>query len=443
MAASSVTVAIRGRPRRTHVAFVINTLGGGGAERSTLNLARGLVDRGHTVDLLTFADEVVFRRELSPQVRLFKVNLQRRSWYGRRVRRIKFFWRYRRKLLQILKCRTHSRPRPATAMGLFRMLRGERLEDVHALVEYIDQEKPDCILPSLARSKVSTLLARRFTEWNPIVIPIVRNVMMRRTKRTRHRYRVLFPFADRFVAISKGVGESMVQHLNLPSSLITCIYNPIDIRSIESLSIDLPVHPWMMDGGTPVIVSVGRLVSAKDFPTLLKAVAELRTRIPVRLIILGEGPCREGLEKLVSELALQDSVLLPGWVDNPFSFMRRASAFVLSSKWEGLGNVLIEALACGCPCVSTNCPSGPSEILDEGRVGPLVPIGDSIALADAICSVVANPPDVEMLRAQAAKFSFQESIDNFERLILTTRHNRKEPGASFRDTTNETSIDDE
>ena len=309
---TTVAVVIRGRPRRARVALVIDTLGGGGAQRSTLNLARGLADRGHAVDLLTFVGGVVYRRELSPQVRLFEVNLQRKSRYRRRVGRIKILWRYRRKLLQILKCQTHGRARPATAMRLFRLLRGRRVEDIHALAEYIDREKPDCILPSLARSKVSTLLARLLTGWNPIVIPIVRNVMMYRTKRTQDRYRLLFPLADQVVAVSKGAGESLIQHLNLPSSLITCIYNPIDIRLIESLSTAPPDHPWMMDGGTPVFVSVGRLVSDKDFPTLVKAVAEVRKRTPVRLIILGEGPCREGLEKLVFELALQDLVSLPG-----------------------------------------------------------------------------------------------------------------------------------
>ena len=313
-----------------------------------------------------------------------------------------------------------------------RILLGRRLEDIHALFEYIEREKPDCILPSLVRAKISTLLARSLTEENPVVIPIVHNGMMKRGKRTQDRYRLLFPLADHLVAVSKGVRANLAQGLCLPLSSISCIYNPIDICSIERLAQDAPDHPWFVDGGAPVIVSATRLASAKDLPTLLRALSEVQERCPVRLIILGEGPSRRDLERLVSELGLEPNVSLPGWVDNPFSYMRRASAFVLSSKWEGLGNVLIEALACGCPVISTDCPYGPSEILDHGRVGPLVPVGDHSALANAIVDVLADPADGATLRAQAARFSFEKAIAGYERLIIAAGLNRDEPDGDFR-----------
>ena len=411
-----------------HVALVIDTLRGGGAERSTVSLARGLTHRGHSVDLVTFSDEVArYERELPSQVRLFKVNLRRKNLYWRRIEQIQVVWRYRRKLNQLMKSRTHGAAHPYIGWKWLLILRGRGLEDSRALVEYINQAKPDCVLPALSRAKISTLLARSFAEWKPAVIPIVRGVTMIRMKKTRDRYRLLFPLADQIVAVSMGVRENVAQDLDIPAARITSIYNPIEIGRIESLAEELPNHPWMTDGGSPNIISAGRLTVSKDFQTLLKALAEVRKKYSARLIILGEGSCRENLETMVSKLRLSECVSLPGWVENPFSFMRRASAFVLSSRWEGLANVLIEALASGCPVVSTDCP-GSAEILNDGRVGPMVPVGDHIALADAICNVLANPPDVEMLKAQARKFSFERSIDDYERLILVAGRNRFEAG---------------
>ena len=163
----------------------------------------------------------------------------------------------------------------------------------------------------------------------------------------------------------------------------------------------------------------------KDYPTLFRAFRQVSRNSDVRLVILGEGSWRRRLEKLTRKLGLQEKVSLPGWVTNPYSFMRRASLFVLSSKLEGLGNVLIEAMACGCPCVSTNCPSGPSEILDDGRFGPLVPVGDDSALAAAMERVLNSPPDKNALLARAQEFSLDASVDQYERLILDLVRERR------------------
>ena len=179
-----------------------------------------------------------------------------------------------------------------------------------------------------------------------------------------------------------------------------------------------PEHPWIADDGPPIILSVGRLARVKDFPTLLCAIQHVSTNRRIRLIILGEGNWRKRLESMARKLGVEELVSLPGWVDNPYAFMSRAALFVLSSKHEGLGNVLIEALACGCPCVSTNCPSGPAEILDNGRFGPLVPVGDAPALAAAVESVLDCPPNESRLLKRAADFSFNASIDHYERILL-------------------------
>ena len=150
----------------------------------------------------------------------------------------------------------------------------------------------------------------------------------------------------------------------------------------------------------------------------------MAARRPCRLIILGEGRLRKQLERLVASLGLADRVSLPGWVENPFSFMSRAALFVLSSRNEGLPAVLIQAMACGCPCVSTDCPAGPAEILQGGRLGPLVPVGDAVGLAEAINSVLDRRTDGRKLRERAVHFSAETAISAYDRLITSVIHER-------------------
>src|SRR5262249_41735385 len=138
-------------------------------------------------------------------------------------------------------------------------------------------------------------------------------------------------------------------------------------------------HPWFAAGSSPVILGIGRLHAQKDFPTLLKAFARVRAKQHARLVILGEAKeaeYRTALTTLAAQLSIADDVRFPGFVDNPFAYLARAAVFVLSSAWESFGNVVAEALACGCPVVSTDCPSGPTKILEKGKYGPLVPVGD-------------------------------------------------------------------
>ena len=190
-----------------------------------------------------------------------------------------------------------------------------------------------------------------------------------------------------------------------------------------------PDHPWLVDDGPPVILSAGRLARLKDYPTLIKAFSHLTARRPCRLIILGEGRMRNEIEDLIGKLHLGDRVSLPGWVENPFPYMARARLFVLSSRHEGLPGVLVEAMACGCPCVSTDCPSGPAEILRNGQLGPLVPMGDEVALTDAMERILARPPDADALRKRAADFSADRAVRAYEKLISTIAgvHHAGEP----------------
>jgi glycosyltransferase involved in cell wall biosynthesis len=161
-------------------------------------------------------------------------------------------------------------------------------------------------------------------------------------------------------------------------------------------------HPWFLPGQPPVVLAAGRLTRQKDFRTLLRAFARLVSGRDLRLVILGEGPDRGALTTEINALGLNDRVALPGFDDNPFRWMARARLFVLSSAWEGLPGVLIQALACGTPVVSTDCPSGPREVLDDGRFGPLVPVGDVAALAAAMERTLDDPMPAAALKARAA-----------------------------------------
>ena len=217
----------------------------------------------------------------------------------------------------------------------------------------------------------------------------------------------------------RGASERLAAVVGVPHEIITTIYNPVVTRTLHDGMVEPPPHPWLLDGGAPVVLAVGRLEKPKDFPTLIKAFARLASRRPCRLIILGEGKERKKLEGLVQGLKLSDRVSLPGWVDNPFAYMSRASLFVVSSIYEGLSMVLVEALACGCPCASTDCPAGPAEILRDGKLGPLVAVGDEVGLAEAMDRVLDRPPDKRMLQRRAADFSVDTAASAYEVLIRT------------------------
>lgn len=384
------------------IALALPGLSGGGVERTVLSLARGLIERGHAVDLLLFEEIDTLADEIPADARRFVMKQRGINFFRDQMRLAR---RFGFRILKFLR------------KSLF------RLQDARSIVAYIDEEKPDCILPSASRTKLATLLALCFTTRMPTVIPIMHSVIMR--PRYRKLYSILFPTADHIVAVSDGVADRVALKLKIPRERISRIYNPVVSADITELARAAPAHPRVLDDGPPVILGAGRLARTKDFFTLLRAFARVSKNRDARLIILGEGRWRKRLEKMIRKLGIQDSVSLPGWVSNPYAFMSRASLFVLSSKLEGLGNVLIEALACGCPCVSTNCPAGPSEILDNGRFGPLVPVGDDTALAAAMERVLDSPPDKEVLKARAQEFSFDASVDQYERLILDLVRERR------------------
>ena len=226
--------------------------------------------------------------------------------------------------------------------------------------------------------------------------------------------RKIYRWADAIVAVSNGVADDVAREVGLDRNRIRTIYNPAITPDLASKAREPVHHRWFQPGATRVIISMGRLNVQKDYPTLLRAFKRLLTQQQdLRLIILGEGEEREALELLARELRIADYVDLAGFVSNPFAYMAKASVFVLSSAWEGLPMALVEAMACGTPVVSTDCPFGPKEILERGRYGPLVPIRDDEALAQAIKETLDNPLSSEILKNAATRFSVQKAAHDY------------------------------
>jgi glycosyltransferase involved in cell wall biosynthesis len=229
--------------------------------------------------------------------------------------------------------------------------------------------------------------------------------------------RLFYPLADGIVAVSSALADDIANKTGIPRNKISVIYNPVYSERLPALMNEtVPAH--LFPPAIPIILGVGRLVKVKDFKTLILAFAAVRASRPVKLIILGEGSSRKELEALIKELSLENDVCLPGAVINPFAYMSKASVVVLSSRYEGFPNVIAESLACGTPVVSTNCETGPAEILDNGRFGKLVPVGDYRAMAKAIEETLESPPDAKILRQRASFFSASHSARQYSELLF-------------------------
>ncbi len=225
--------------------------------------------------------------------------------------------------------------------------------------------------------------------------------------------RGFYRHVDEVIAVSQGVADDTHALTGLPLSRIPVIRNPVINAELTEKS-RLPVnHPWLAATDTPLILGAGRLTRQKDFDTLIRAFALVRAQRPCRLAILGEGPDRAALEALIGAHHLSADILLTGHVTNPYGWMARSRLFVLSSRWEGSGNVLTEAMALGIPVVATDCPSGPAEMLDHGRFGPLVAVGDSVALAAAMQHALDHPLSPDVLKAAVSEYSVARSAQRY------------------------------
>ena len=369
------------------IALFIYGLTGGGATRRVVTLAEGWAQEGHDVRLIVVDPSGPLKeRILKGPLKLVPLSFGVWTpWVRKLSRRQRTFWAR------------------------------------WPLARYLREDPPDVFLSAANHAHLSALAARRKgAPQVPLVLRLsnhVRASLLRKKglKGLKGRFRLAsvkkrYPEADFIVGVSQGILDDLLSLIPYPRERTRVIYNPIDVFEIQKRAQEPVDHPWLKEKSCPVILGAGRLSPQKDFATLIKAVARLRKRRPVRLIILGEGKQRRRLEALAVELGIKEAVDLPGFSPNPWAYMARADLFVLSSRWEGLPGVLLEALACGCPVVSTDCPSGPREILDHGRLGPLVPVGDVAALARAMEQVLENPPAPAVLTKRAQDFDVSQAV---------------------------------
>lgn len=288
---------------------------------------------------------------------------------------------------------------------------------------YLRRERPAAMLSALNHANVIACLAYRLARVpTRLVISEHNTLSMSNAQNARGRLvpwlmRWVYPWADSVVAVSQGVADDLVRTLGIDATRVKVIYNPVVDETLFDKAKQPLEHPWFKQGEPPVVLAVGRLTEQKDFETLIRAFAVVRAKRVVRLLILGEGELRFQLETLVNQLGLKDDVALPGFVANPFGYMARASVFVLSSRWEGLPTVLLEAMACGAQVVSTDCPSGPREILEDGKWGLLVPVENVSTLAQAITLKLDEfeGPDV---KRRAMDFGADQAVQKYFRLML-------------------------
>jgi glycosyltransferase involved in cell wall biosynthesis len=359
------------------ICLVLHDLRGGGAERAFIRLAQGMLDAGRRVDIVLVRAVGEYMNEVPAGADVVSLN----------------------------------RPHVWKA--------------VPALARYISAARPRAVLSALTHVNIATIAAARLATTPTRIFVSERNQISAQARSARHlRQRIayaaapaIYRAADGIIAVSSGVAEDVIRYCGLPRRKVHVIYNPVigpDLWRRAGAEVD---HPWFAAGGDPVVLAVGRLHEQKDFGCLLDAFAIARSRAPMRLMILGEGELRGALEAHARALQIDQYVALPGFVPNPFAYMSRAAVFVLSSRWEGFPNVLVEAMACGLPVVATDCKSGPREILDDGRFGRLVPVGDPSALAQAILDLVRASNDNARSRGRAASYSVASAASRYLKLL--------------------------
>jgi glycosyltransferase involved in cell wall biosynthesis len=293
-----------------------------------------------------------------------------------------------------------------------------------SLIRYLKSQKPTVVLSSLPHINLTAIFAVLIARTNTKVVLIEHNTLsqsMAHSSRKVDRLlpylmRIFYRFSDHIVAVSNGVAVDLEQMLRLPKGRLSVIYNPVITPDLLEKSNRPIAHPWYQKRRTPVILAIGRLTQAKCFDLLLRSFQKARLQEDANLIILGEGPDRKALEALTNKLNLRDHVQLPGFVDNPYQYIKNSNLFVLSSLWEGLPTVLIEALYLGVPIISTDCPSGPKEILKNGRWGTLIPMKDADALTTAIVFALRNRHDTPP-KDSWAPFTQAYAISCYQKLL--------------------------
>lgn len=360
------------------IAFFLPSLAGGGAERVALNLAEESSARGHSIDIVLTKAEGALLSSVPASIRVIDLGASR----------------------------------PLTA--------------IPALIRYLSTEQPCALLSKITNANMAAIWASKLASVpTRCVVCEVSTLSVELENSLRHHrffvpqlLRHSFPYAHAIVAYSQGVADDLARVFGIPRRSIHVIHSPVVSETLLTKSRKPTSHPWLQKSNIPVIVGIGRLTRQKDFPTLIRAFSNVRERIPSKLIILGEGEERTSLEELCKSLGIAEDVDMPGFVANPYAILSRAALFVLSSRWEGLSLVLIEALACGTKVVATDCPSGPREVLDNGRYGQLCPVGNVPALAAAMFRALTCEFFAADTRSWIDQFALKANTDQYLDLLL-------------------------
>lgn len=363
------------------LSFFIPDLTVGGAEQVTVNLVNGLSSRGYNVELLLSK----FKGELQS-------NLQSQ-----------------------VKVRTLP-PSRTPVVGVAAHL--------PALATYLQRKRPVALFPHLAHPSIVCLAVNRLLDTDTLVIPTHHSafgISPSTTVKDRVVRRLvphLYPSADRIITVSEGVADSIIERTSVSRADISVLYNPVDIAAVRRRAREPVNHEWIDDDGIKVILFVGRIAEQKDLKTWLRTFKRVHDQDPTtRAVIVGQGPRRQELQRESNRLGIADVVSMPGYVENPFGYMYRSEVFLLTSLYEGLPTVLIEALACGCPVVATDCPAGPGEVLVDGKYGHLVAPGDVAGLCEAVVDALENPMPSDELQERSDDFAPERVLDRYERFI--------------------------
>lgn len=330
------------------IVFLLPSLAGGGAERVILTLANLFSENGYEVSIVLITDNISYDDHVSSKIKLVKFG-------SKRV------------ITSFLKLRS-----------------------------FIIKEKPNIIFSTLAHLNIFILFLKLFLRQSSLKYVIRETNTLSEINKSNNSFKIRvlhslvklqYPKADLVICPSNGVASDLVQNFGINEKKISVIYNPLDFNLISKLSNEPIRNLNFFNKNEKIIIGLGSLSKQKDFSTLIKAVKEVNKMYNCKLLIIGEGNERERLESLIINLELQGKVLMPGFKKNPFKYLKQSDVFVLSSKYEGLPNSLIQAFLLDIPCIATDCKSGPREILNDGEFGQLVEVGDYYQMSEAIINV--------------------------------------------------------